>query len=382
MDVKAIILVGGDRDDSQGELAGLPIAFADVLGAPVVQRVLERLEHFGITAAAVLTETDITQADFPSGTFRPGLHWQVAKGAGFWRAAENVFNDFAQSGADLVLAVRLGPYVEIDYEDAIQWHLDQQCRITSVTVDGKEIGTFVISAHRRNDAAYLFRHELREMRQPCVKLQRDGYVNWLRTPKDLRLLALDSFAGLTTIQPRGTEIKPGVWKARSARVHRRARVLAPAYIGPDSKIRAAAVVTRGSVVEHHAEVDCGTVIENSTVLPMTKVGAGLDVTSAVIGRRRVWSLKRNIEVEISDEKLVGTQRSAAVRTISNTAELAFFMAKLLSKPIFGKRNGHEPDLVAAVRNPAPAFNPNDELTENGRLAPATDFLTARRYGNE
>ena len=114
------------------------------------------------------------------------------------------------------------------------------------------------------------------------------------------------------IRPVGKEIKPGVWVGEGARIHRKARVVAPAFIGAHSKIRASALITRGSVIEHHAEVDCGTVVENSTVLPFTYVGAGLDVMHSVVGFRRLSHLLRNVEVEISDDKLVGMSPASAV----------------------------------------------------------------------
>ena len=58
-------------------------------------------------------------------------------------------------------------------------------------------------------------------------------------------------------------------------------------------------------MEHHAEVDCGTVVEDSTVLPFTYIGAGLDVVHSVSGFHHLTDLPRNTEVEIKDGKLLG-----------------------------------------------------------------------------
>ena len=38
-------------------------------------------------------------------------------------------------------------------------------------------------------------------------------------------------------------MKPGIWVAEYAHIHRTARVLAPCFIGASSKVRAAAVIT-------------------------------------------------------------------------------------------------------------------------------------------
>ena len=94
------------------------------------------------------------------------------------------------------------------------------------------------------------------------------------------------------------------------------------------KIRASALITRGTVVECHAEVDCGTVVENTTILPFTCLGAGLDAMHCVVGFRRVAHLARNVEVEIHDDKLVGMiPLSAVSRLAGSTAALFAFLPK-------------------------------------------------------
>ena len=55
-------------------------------------------------------------------------------------------------------------------------------------------------------------------------------------------------------------------------------------------------MTRGSNIERSAFVDCGTVVEDASVLPSCYVGAGLDVTHAVVGFRRIAHLNRKIEI--------------------------------------------------------------------------------------
>lgn len=381
MDVKAIILVGGDGEPAQ-QLAGVPLAFLDVLGEPVLQRVLSRLEHFGVTAAAVVTDVPLSDAPVARGIFRPGLRWMDAAGQQFWRAAENVFNDYVQSGSEIVLVIRLGAYAEIDYEELVQFHLDKQCRITSVSgPDGAALGTFVISASRRNDAAYLFRHELKEMRTPCEEFQHSGYTNPLKNAGDLRILALDSFAGLTSIVARGTEIKPGVWLGENAKVHRKARLLAPCYVGAHAKVRASSLLTRGSVIEHHSEIDCGTVVENSSVLPMTTVGAGLDVTHSVVGFSRIWNMKRNVVVEIEDRQLIGTLHSAPRRVLANAAQLAIYLPRILSQAALGRRFKPQPEVTEAVCRPAAALKSTEQVSEES-MTSTSNLISARRYGNE
>lgn len=382
MDVKAVILVGGARTEGSEQLGGVPLAFLDVLGEPVLQRVIDRLEKFGVSGTAVITEAPVSAAPLARGSLRPGLHWAEATGTRFWRAAENAFNEFAQNGSELVLVIRLGPYAEIDYEELVQFHLDKRSRATKASDGGAVVlDTFVISASRRNDAAYLFRHELQEMRVPCdAQYSFAGYVNRLETAADLRILALDGFAGIANVEPRGTEVKPGVWVGDGACVDRNARLLAPCFVGAHAKIRAAALLTRGSVAEHHAAIDCGTVVENSTVLPATTVGAGLDVTQSVLGFRRIWNLRRSVEVEISDTHLVGVMRSAPVRLLAHVVNLAGLLSKHIAQTLPGQQAAKTSELREAVNRPAAALEGAECATEDGLAA--SDLLPVRRYGDE
>ncbi|MDT8066744.1 MAG: hypothetical protein ROO76_01125 [Terriglobia bacterium] len=383
MDVRAVILVGGARSENAEQLAGIPVGLVDILGAPVIQRIIDRLDRFGVSGAAVVSRVPASAASLARGSIRPGIHWTEAVNGNFWRSAETAFNEMAQAGAELVLVVRVGAYAEVDYEDVVQFHLDRNARLTSVCdSSGTPLDIFVISASRRNDAAYLFRHELQQMRVACEAYPFEGYVNSLIDARDLRLLALDSFSGITSITPCGREIKPGVWLAEGARVHRTARLLAPCFVGSRAKVRAASLLTRGSVVEHHAEVDCGTIIENSTILPTAIVGAGLDAIHSVIGFQRVWNLRRTVEVEISDRQFVGAQRSAPLRMIGSAATLAALFTKSVGQTLLGRRATPQPELQEAVCRPASALKKveSPEIQEEGLSA--TEFLPARRYGNE
>ncbi len=380
MDVRAVILVGGAHSEDSEQLAGIPIGLLDVLGEPILQRVINRLDHFGVSGIAVVSHVPASAASLARGSIRPGIRWTDAVNGNFWRSAEASFNDMAQAGAELVLVIRLGAYAELDYEVVVQFHLDSHSRVTSVCdASGAPIDTFVISASRRNDAAFLFRHELQQMRGTFEVCRFEGYINPLQDARDLRILALDGFAGVANIPPCGREIKPGVWVADGARVHRTARLLAPCFVGTRAKIRAASLLTRGSVAEHHSQVDCGTIVENSTILPASTVGAGLDAVQSVIGFRRIWNIHRSVEVEISDHQFVGALRSAPARMAGSAARMAAFFTRSVGQVLLGRKGSPQPDLREAVSRPAEALK-NAEVAQDG--LPASEFLPARRYGNE
>ena len=253
-------------------------------------------------------------------TLRPGSVRWVSNAEDIWRTSENQFSEYAQAGAELVIAMRLGAYAEINFEELLQSHLDQKARLTSAQDGEGQLGTFVISASRRNDAAFLFRHGLTKCRSECAYYDFRGYANRLRSARDLHRLAQDALFRRIELAPSGREMRPGVWVGEGARIERGSRILAPAFVGSRVRVRAAAVITRGSALEHHSEIDCGSIVECSALLPFSYVGAGLDVCHSVVGFRRVAHLQHNLEVEIADPKLVSQiSTSASLRLLGKLA---------------------------------------------------------------
>ncbi len=386
MDVRAIVLIaapadGQNRFPAPAEtIAGVPIALFDVLGKPVFQRALEQISRCGVAATTLVTDLP----SLASGLFeKPAGAKHVESGAEqFWRAAENAFSEHVQAGAEAVLVLRIGPYFELNPDELLQFHFDQRNRVTPVVdATGESLSAFVLSASRRNDAAFLFRHRLQQMRVPDTSYVCRGYCNRLRHAADLRRLAVDGLLGTTGIVPAGRQLKPGVWVGDGARIQRGARLLAPAFIGRRVKVRAAAVITRCSAVEHHSEIDCGTVVENSTVLPYTYLGAGLDANHSVLGLKRLAHLRRGIEVEITDPKLLGMRpTSAPVRALSSALALTSFLPLQVLRGLFSTSPSPEPtpSLPSSLNAPEPELRP--EIAGPEQIS--ADLAVARRYGDQ
>jgi NDP-sugar pyrophosphorylase family protein len=404
MDVRAILLVtAAAGEPTPAEAPGVPLPLLDVLGKSALLRMLERLRKFGVAGiSGVHDSLNAAAQPFTRPLAGKDFSWMAAAGAHLWRAAEKTFSELAEGGADLVLVLRLGAYAELDFEELIQFHLDQHGRVTTVyTPDGAPLDIAVVASSRRNDAAFLFRHRLRHFRSAPARYVFRGYVNRLRGLADLRRLACDGLLGVAQAAPAGAEVRPGVWVAPGARIQQGARILAPAFIGARAKIRSAAVVTRGSVIEHHAVVDCGTVVENSTVLPYSYVGAGLDVNHAVVGFRRLRHLRRGLETEIADPRLIGmVSPHAPLRALGQAVSLLTFLPAQLLRGVFAPRQREAPvQLPAAVdaaparaafareavEPAAPALNPPAKLQPSETAQAAQfppDFLVARRYGDQ
>jgi hypothetical protein len=210
----------------------------------------------------------------------------------------------------------------------------------------------------------------------------DGYVNRLRTSFDLRALGLDVLQHKNQITPLGEEIKPGVWAGKGVRIHKSARVLAPAYLGDFSQVHAGAVLTRGAVLEHHAAVDCGTVVEASTLLPFACVGAGLDLAHGVVGFKRLHHLRRGALIEVSDSKLIGMMSmSASWRALRETLALATVFPRMVFNGANKKRsNAPDATLPEGARPLAPDLHTAHSTSSGTEFG--SNLAVMRRYGNE
>ena len=402
MDLAAIIIAGarGEESDNAGNshcrgaaaevFAGIPIALLDVVGKSVAHHVADRLRRAGVEAVKALT------ADTPGE--EAALHDGDVQAASLtasdvWRAAEKTFLAYASEGVENVLLLRLGPYAEFDLDALLRFHSDRRQNATLIfDQKGGPLDAAIVQAARRNDATFLIRNGLRATRLPSEPYTMSGYVNQLENALDLRRLAQDALLMRCDIHPHGHELKPGVWVGENARIHRTARVLAPAYVGARAKLRAASVVTRCSVVEHHAEVDCGTVLEDTTVLPYTYVGAGLDASHAVAGFGRLVHLRRQAEVEIADSRLLGTvSSSASWRTLKSGASLAFYLPVQAVRGLMQRGRRAQAAIVAQADAEIPpprqrpaTLEPSSEAVSASNQGPqfGDDFAVVRRYGNE
>lgn len=384
MDIRALVLVSKAAEIAEDALplATPAPALLEVAGRSAVQRTIDRLREFGIQTNAVVSDSDFSAN---SGS-QPGLTGQGTSQEQFWRAAENAFNELAQAGADLVLLVHLGGYAELNVEKFVQFHLDQRARVSQVSVAGQPVEIFCISASRRNDAASLLRSQLTRCRSECPLFQHEGYFNALADARDLRQFAIDILTLKTETRPSGAELRPGIWVERHAMIEKGARLLAPAFIGAFAKVRTHAVITRCSSVEHHAEVDCGTVVENSTVLPFCSLGAGLDVAHSVVGAGVVANLRRNLKVEIVDRKLVGfVVAGRGQRFLNSSFELITYLPRQAWRGLFGPSQPQPRDLTTALRDTPPSLSEAAGYqtsacdTDAAEKFPST-LAVARRYG--
>src|SRR5215813_1200792 len=392
MDVRAIVLIGfpGELNDGSSSVpesfenfAGVPLGFLPVLGQPVLHRVVDRLKSAGIDSLSVLNAAELT-SPLVEDARRGDLKWQNVTSSQAWRAAEEEFDALARGGAELALVLRLGPYAEIEIDPLLQFHLDQRNHTTQVCAADGLLDFFVLSGSRRNDAAFLLRNKLGKMRVQTRRFTTDGYINRLQTAADLRQLTVDSLLQKTSIRPDGEQFRPGVWVGQGARIERNVRLVAPCYVGPSARVRSGSLITRGSSIEHHSVVDCGTVVEASTLLPLSYLGSGLDLVHSVVGFKRIASVKYSAELETEDTSLVSVVPASSIwRTVHDASRLLAFVPHQMFKKLFGGRK---------LQNAVPCPESSDQAFDPRAVArpvaqecqPLTSSVVTRmrEYGNQ
>ena len=283
---RSLLSPAGDESLSSGDGAeppASPIAGLEILGQSLVEHTIGRLHSAGINEVSIVREG--------------GFSLTAGR-----RFVPDVLMKQARKGFEKVLLIRLGAYTEVDFADLLRFHGEADAGVTRVCDASGPLDFWVLDSAPARRRLNL---DLPSEVNPPSDYLTGGYVNRLADAHDLRRLVVDAFQGRCAIRPRGREMKPGVWIDDGARVHHSARIVAPAYVGRGTRVRASALITRFSNLERRCLVDYGTAIEDSSVLPYTHVGRGLDVSHAVVEGSRLVNLSRNVALTIRDANLIG-----------------------------------------------------------------------------
>jgi carbonic anhydrase/acetyltransferase-like protein (isoleucine patch superfamily) len=253
--------------------------------------------------------------------------------------------DFSGSGIEQAFIVSANLYTETDLLDMFYFHREAQQTATRAHDAEGPLNLWVVdcSEAQKSDLHGL----LTEAEGTAAAYFIRDYVNRLDHPHDMRRLVSDSLRGRCAMRPSGTELKPGIWVDEGADIHRRARIVAPAYIGRDTEVNEDTVITRCTNIERGCCIDYGTVIENSSILPNSHIGIWLDVCHAVVNGNKLMSLSRNVTLDISDRSILRTNGSARRETKESILDLTYG-----AQPIASDLNQQEQE-VKQVQNELP-----------------------------
>jgi NDP-sugar pyrophosphorylase family protein len=295
-------------DADQAVLVEGSLACVEILGRSVLERTIERLCRVGVQIISVVM--DEASSNLHSAFRGPLNNVTLHITNEPWAVAAQMLSEYADSAIETALVAELGGYVEFDAEEMLQFHRQQRQASTRAFHGQRALGFWVIDCNRTDNTGGHFDFwAVPATRSAGYAL--GGYVNPLAHARDLRRLVVDALQGRCQLSPIGREMKPRVWVDEGAHLHRRARVVAPAYIGRASSVREDTLITRFSNVESFCEVDYGTVIEDTSVLSNSYVGIWLDVPHAVVCGGKLLNLSRNVTLDVADASLL--RRNIALR---------------------------------------------------------------------
>jgi hypothetical protein len=309
--VGAVVIVGSNESGNvSGELSHNSLACVEVLGRTVLGRTIEELLRGSVDSVAVLASGPFSSAVMGHdkvGFFSTEDLWR--------KAAEKI----ATLNAEAVVVLRLGAYVEFDPADMIQFHREQSRPVTRACNGDGCLDLWVI-----DPSIVAVNQDLWGCLQSedAATYYVSGYVNLLESPRDMRQLISDGLSSRCHFRPQGSELRPGIWMGPGAQVERTARLVAPIFVGRNSKIADQCLITRGSNIEAHSQVDYGTVIEDSTVLSNTYVGIGLDLSHSIVDGSNLLNLQHGVMLKIADPVVLRPTRDSRMRSGTDVSFLA------------------------------------------------------------
>ena len=276
----------------------VPLACVEVLGRSVLARAVDDWREAGVEAFSVL-------ADRSLGSERGELDHAVADCSpiwvtDMWSEASQELKRYQECQVEITVVARVRAFAEADASDILRFHRARQRVVTRVFDQERPIDLWVIETAEADSRNILTTLNSRKAARYPVS----GYVNALDEPQDLRRLVVDSLTSRCSLRPHGFQVRPGVWVGDGAEIHKKARIVAPAFVGRKSKIGEQCLITRCSNVQSNCEVDYGTVVEDSSILWNSYVGIGLDVAHSIVDGNKLINLKRDVTLEIRDPDLI------------------------------------------------------------------------------
>lgn len=293
---------------SIASLSAEPAALLEVLGEPILHRIVEVLRRGGVELTYLVADDRFSGSDVVRRLARERVHVLTGHKESLPFLVETAVKRCSDQGMEQVLLMETSAYLELEIKDFLQIHRSSRQRVTLAFDKFGSLPAALVGSSDSELAGSLLDRKLL-LPEPTARYMHQGYSNRLACAQDLRRLAQDAMQHRCRIRPNGDEVKTGVWISREAYIHPSAHVVAPAYVGSNSRLRAGTLVSEWSAVERDCIVERGTVVRNSSILPGTYLGVCLDVMHTVIKHNRLVDVQRNVSIEVVDSLIGSTSLS-------------------------------------------------------------------------
>lgn len=306
-----------------------PLVCVEILGKSLLERTVERLLSSDVDVVSVLLDESVAGCTPVVRRASKRLKVQVVED--IWVAAAQSLCEFAETGIDHAFICKGSAYVECDLVDMLQFHRDRRQAVTRAFDRDGVLDFWVADCAKVKETNLVFLFEREAEPNFSSNYFVREYVNRLAHPADIRRLVVDALRRHCHVQPVGREIRPGVWVDDGAQIHKRARIVGPAYIGRESRVQEDTLITRYSNIESLCHIDYGTVIEDSTVLTNSYVGIWLDVSHTIVRGNKLLNLGRDVVLEISDSSML-RELSAVSKDVKREPAAAVTVPSLAFAP--------------------------------------------------
>jgi carbonic anhydrase/acetyltransferase-like protein (isoleucine patch superfamily) len=197
-------------------------------------------------------------------------------------ASFSALAELAGRGFERLLMITLKSYAEMDLADLLRFHCEKRNSVTEAHDARGQLGVCLLDhlalAQMKEES------ESPEARNGHgqIPYSFSGYAKRILSTKERQELVADGLTGACAMRPVGTEVRENVWIGPNVSLADSARVVAPAYIGRGTVVRAGSTIGPFASVEHDCVVDCGTTVERSSVLPHTYLAPGLLIRNALV----------------------------------------------------------------------------------------------------
>jgi hypothetical protein len=277
----------------------MSLGCVEILGQSLLWRIVQELQQTGAGAVTVIADSSLAGAkEQLDESYAPvPVTWTEDA----WDAARGVLADFRTAGVKTTFVVRPSTYSDVNTLEFLEFHNATGSTVSRAIHENHALDFWTVETERLSATA-----DPRTIltATDVAKYPVSGYLNRLEHPRDLRQLAIDGLTSRCGFRPRGFEVRPGVWMEEAADVHRKARIVAPAFVGRAARIEEQCLITRGSNVEANSQIDYATVVENSSILSNSYVGIGLDVIHSIVDGNLLLNLRREVSLNITDRGLV------------------------------------------------------------------------------
>lgn len=297
MQIAAILTVPAkDGPRQYGEDDPRTYSTLDLLGASLLDRTQIKLNEIGALPPKILADANLSRQVFPSHSVRSNAYVDAWEGA---------VAAYINGGVDLLLLVRVGDYADVNYDELLGFHAGTKSPLTQVYGADGSLDIAVVDAALLRDRDDLVRRALSHLIPRQRRFHYSGYINRLRRPQDLHRLMQDGLEDRCGLRPAGNELLPGVWAGDGAEIDESVKIRGPVFVGRRARLAAGCTLVGPTSIEQDCQIDCASLIEESLVLEGSYVGVALDVRRAIVDEQRIFNLDRNVEVNISDARLLG-----------------------------------------------------------------------------